>query len=141
MKVKTLSAIVLSVAILGGLALPAFAQVEQLSFKGILKILDRLTRWLFIVLLSLAVIMIIISAYKYLTAAGDESKITSAHKTLIYALIAIGIGLLSRGVVFLISELVGISSAPSPSIQTQIPIPLPPIPLPPPPPPPPFFFN
>lgn len=95
-----LTAIVLTVAA------PAFAQVEQLTFRDVIRILNRLANWMFTILLSVAVIMIIIAAYRYLTAGGDESKVSTAHKTLIYALIAIGIGLLAKGLIFLVGELV-----------------------------------
>jgi uncharacterized membrane protein len=64
---------------------------------------------MFLILLTLAIIFIIIAAYKYLTAGGDESKVSSAHKTLIYALVAIAVGLLAQGLVYLVAELVGAS--------------------------------
>ena len=109
---KALSIFILSAVVLTAAA-PVFAQVESLTFRDVVRILNRLANWMFIVLLSIAVIMIIISAYKYLTAGGDESKVSSAHKTLIYALIAIGVGLLAKGLIFLVGELVGAPSIPS----------------------------
>ncbi|MDP1629695.1 MAG: hypothetical protein Q8L57_03685 [bacterium] len=130
---KSIAIFILSLIIFGGVVFPAFAQVQQLSFRDIIRILDRLASWMFIILLSVAVIMIIIAAYKYLTAGGDESKVSSAHKTLIYALVAIGVGILAKGFIFLVMELAGVSSFSGPSIQIQIPIP--PIPFLPPPPP------
>ena len=96
-----LSGIILTVAV------PAFAQVESLTFRDVVRILNRLANWMFVVLLSIAVIMIIISAYRYLTADGSEEKVSKAHKALIYALVAIGIGLLAKGLIFLVGELVG----------------------------------
>lgn len=109
---KVLSIFILSAVVLI-LAAPAFAQVQSLTFRDVIQILNRLANWMFIALLSIAVIMIIISAYKYLTAGGDENKVSTAHKTLIYALVAIGIGLLAKGLIFLVAELVGSSSLPS----------------------------
>lgn len=107
MVVLILSAVILTVAA------PVFAQVQSLTFNDVVKILNRLANWMLIVLLAIAIIMIIISAYKYLTAGGDEGKITAAHKTLVYALIAIGIGLLAKGLIFLVGELVGSPYLPS----------------------------
>lgn len=108
---KALSIFILSAVILT-VAAPIFAQVESLTFRDVVRILNRLANWMFIILLAVAVIMIIIAAYKYLTAGGDESKVSSAHKTLIYALVAIGVGLLAKGLIFLVAELVGANYLP-----------------------------
>ncbi len=48
---------------------------------------------------ALAVIMIIVSGYKYMTAAGDSSKVASAKTTLIYAIIGIIIVVLAQFIV------------------------------------------
>lgn len=46
-----------------------------------------------------AVIMIIFAGFKYITSAGDSSKITSAKNTLIYALIGVIIVALAQFIV------------------------------------------
>ncbi len=99
----------LSLFLLVAVVFPAFAQVSTLSFRDVQRILTKLANWMFLILLTLAIIFIIIAAYKYLTAGGDESKVSSAHKTLIYALVAIAVGLLAQGLVYLVAELVGAS--------------------------------
>lgn len=43
-----------------------------------------------------AIIMIIISAFKYMTAAGDAGKVSSAKNTLIYALVGIVVAVLAQ---------------------------------------------
>ena len=43
-----------------------------------------------------AVIVIILSGFKYITSAGDSAKITSAKNTLIYALIGLAIAVLAQ---------------------------------------------
>lgn len=90
------------------------AQITQppetpVTIERIIGILDRFISWLFAILLALAVIFIIMAAFKYLTAAGDMEKIKSAHSMLIYAMVALGVGLISRGLVFLVRQLLGIS--------------------------------
>ena len=47
----------------------------------------------------IAVIMIIISGFKYVTAAGDSSKVSSAKSTLIYALVGLIIVALAQLIV------------------------------------------
>jgi hypothetical protein len=43
-----------------------------------------------------AVIMIMVSGFRYITAAGDSSKITSAKNTLIYAIVGLVIAAFSQ---------------------------------------------
>lgn len=47
----------------------------------------------------IAVIMIIVSGFKYITAAGDSAKVTSAKNTLVYALIGLVIVGISQAIV------------------------------------------
>lgn len=46
-----------------------------------------------------AVIMIIVSGFKYITSGGDSGKVSSAKSTLIYALIGLFIVALAQGLV------------------------------------------
>lgn len=46
-----------------------------------------------------AVIMIIVSGYKYVTAGGDSNKVSNAKNTLIYALIGLVVAALAQGLV------------------------------------------
>jgi hypothetical protein len=43
-----------------------------------------------------AVIMIIVSGFKYIVSGGDSAKITSAKNTLIYALIGVAVAVLAQ---------------------------------------------
>ncbi len=66
------------------------------SIGGILGLLCIGFLWAFYFLVVLAIIFVIVAAFKYLTAAGDPEKVKSAGATLLYAAIAIGVGLLAR---------------------------------------------
>lgn len=46
-------------------------------------------------ILAISVIMILYAAFNFLTAAGDEAKVTTARTTLIYALVGIAVALLA----------------------------------------------
>jgi|SRR3989344_3759495 len=74
---------------------------------NIQNILDRIGNWALGLLLALATLFIIYAAYIYLTAAGDPEKVGSAKNILIYAAVAIAIGLLSRAIVFIVKQLLG----------------------------------
>jgi hypothetical protein len=100
------------------LALPLLAaaqappQVPDVPPSGalnyILGVFQTLTNWLLTALIALAVIFVIIAAYHYLTAAGDPEKVKKASNMMIYAAVAIGVGLLSKVIVALAQNLVGV---------------------------------
>jgi len=50
--------------------------------------------WLFTFLIIIAIIFVLIAAFKYLTAAGDPEKVKSASHTLVYAAVAVGVPLI-----------------------------------------------
>jgi Type IV secretion system pilin len=69
--------------------------------------LCTITNWLFYFLILLAVIFIIIAAFKYLTAAGDVEKVKSAGHELLYAVIAIVVGILAKATPSLVGSIIG----------------------------------
>jgi len=77
------------------------------GFTDIQKVIERATNWLFILLMALAVIFFLIAAFKYLTSGGGE-EVGKAHKMVMYAIVAIAVALLSRGVSFIVAELLGV---------------------------------
>jgi len=110
MKRKIITA--LSVASLLGLALPVFAQLEPptdpvTSIEDILALIDTAATWLFSILLAVAVILLLYAAFLWMTAGGDETKIATSRKMLIYALVGIGIAFLAKGLIMVIRQLVG----------------------------------
>jgi len=66
--------------------------------------LCNITNWLFYFLIILAVIFIIFAAFKYLTAAGEPEKVKSASHMLLYAAIAIVVGIVAKAVPSLIGS-------------------------------------
>ena len=73
--------------------------------QRIFGILNVLTNWLLTALIVLAGIFVVIAAYSYLTAAGDEEKVKGAKNKIIYAAVAIVVGLLSKIIVALAQAL------------------------------------
>jgi hypothetical protein len=81
--------------------------LKNLTFENVLTVLDRLTNWAFTLLLGVAVIFIILAAFKYLTARGEAKEISTAHKQVIYAAIAIAVAMASKGAVVIVRQLLG----------------------------------
>ncbi len=90
------------------------------KFKGegptaLLGIFDTFINWLFTILLVLAVIFILIAAFKYLTSSTKPEEISKAHKMLIYAGVAIAVALLAGSLRFIVEQLVGGSPSAPPA--------------------------
>jgi uncharacterized membrane protein YidH (DUF202 family) len=71
--------------------------------------LCTITNWMFYFLIILTVIFIMIAAFKYLTAGGDPEKVKGASHMLLYAAIAIVVGILAKAVPGLIGSVIGSS--------------------------------
>jgi uncharacterized membrane protein len=63
--------------------------------------------WLFYLLIIGAVIFVLVAAFKYLTAGGDPEKVKAAGSTLLYAVIAVVIALIAKGIPFIASSFIG----------------------------------
>ena len=79
------------------------------SLQSVLNTVCVVFDWAFYFLVALAVIFIIVAAFKYLTAAGDPEKVKGAGGTLLYAAIAVGVALLARAVPLIVANFLGAS--------------------------------
>jgi hypothetical protein len=77
------------------------------SLQAVLNTLCVVFSWMFYFLVVLAVIFIIVAAFKYLTAGGEAEKVKSAGSTLLYAAVAVGIALLARAVPLIVASFLG----------------------------------
>ena len=75
------------------------------SPEKIVGVLGTVAAWLFTILMALAVLMVVYAAFLYLTAAGNPDRLTSAKKTLIYAIVAIVVALVAGGIPLLIESI------------------------------------
>ena len=76
--------------------------------NGVIRIVSNILIW---VVGIVAVIMIVWSGFKYITAAGDTSKVASAKNSLIYAIVGLIIAILAYAIVNFVIEHLGASSA------------------------------
>lgn len=83
------------------------------SLNGVLQSLCTVFAYAFYFLIVLAVIFVIVAAFKYLTAAGDPEKVKSAGTMLLYTAIAIGVALLARAVPLVVASFLGASGVTS----------------------------
>jgi drug/metabolite transporter (DMT)-like permease len=72
------------------------------SADEVVNVLNSIIDWVFWILLFGAAIMILVGAFFFLTSGGDEQKTTTARNYILYALIAIVVAFLSKGLVGLV---------------------------------------
>jgi hypothetical protein len=88
-------------------------QVSQVQ-----SMLISVVKWTYTIFFVMAVFFILLAAYNFITAQGDEKKIGAARKQLKYAAIGIAVALLASGMSLLVRGTIqelssGSSSAPS----------------------------
>jgi len=85
---------------------PQEPQIE--TAEDVLRVLNKLIDWLFTILLILSIMFVIFAGYKYLFAKGDPEKFKEANRMILYAVIAIAVGMIARGVEFIVKQLLGL---------------------------------
>lgn len=82
------------------------------TYGGVIDIFKTVSGWMLGILIALAVVFLIYAAFLYLTSGGEQESLTKAKNYLVYAIIAIGVGLLARGLVILAGTLFAGGSSP-----------------------------
>ena len=75
--------------------------------QALINLLKKIGNWLFAILLAVAVVMLVVSGFLFVTAAGTPEKIEKARTILIYALIGVAIALAARGLVAVVVGILG----------------------------------
>ena len=81
---------------------------NPLKTKSLTELLDGIASFLLTISVVIAGIMVIIAAFQILTSAGNEEKVASGKKTILYTVIGLSIMLLFRVIIALIQKLVGV---------------------------------
>jgi hypothetical protein len=78
--------------------------IADKGFPGVLDYVNQASLWLFGILSAAAVIFLIYAAFLFLTSGGDEEKTKSAKHYMIYAVVALAVGILSWSIVILVGS-------------------------------------
>lgn len=94
------------------------AAVPQLALAGpaldkVVCLVGKVADFVFTASLVVGVLFILVGAFKYMTAAGDSSKVKEAQGTLTYAVVGIAIALLAGSVVPVVNSLLGGGALPA----------------------------
>jgi hypothetical protein len=63
--------------------------------------------YVFTAAIILSIALVLIAAFKYMTASGDPEKLKSAHKTLMYVAVGLAVAILSRTIPILVGNFIG----------------------------------
>lgn len=85
----------------------AYASTTITSPTGVVNAITRLSGILYSVLLALAVLFILVGAFQILTAGDDAKKFERGKKQIIYAAVAVAIGILATGIITLVKQILG----------------------------------
>ncbi len=88
--------------------IPSAPSIE--NKEGLLGILGNVVGIVYKVFFIIAVLFILIAAFNYLTAGGNEEKIKTAHKQITWAAVAIVVALLSVSFSIIIQNFIGTKS-------------------------------
>ncbi|MFY9462516.1 MAG: hypothetical protein WAP51_04940, partial [Candidatus Sungiibacteriota bacterium] len=59
-------------------------------------LLNAIAGWFETIIFAIAIIMILVAAFQFLTAAGNEEKVSTARKSLMWGLVGIAVALFAR---------------------------------------------
>lgn len=82
-----------------------YTNINQIAGQS--GILCVVINWIFYLLIILTIIFVLYAAFKYLTAGGDPEKVKAAGSILLYAVIAIVVALLAKGIPLIVSSFIG----------------------------------
>jgi len=88
-------------------ALPASAQITISNTQGAHAAICNVFTWMFWILLSVSIIMILWAAYLFVTAQDDASQVTEAKDAMLYAAVGIVVALLARGFPLVVGSVFG----------------------------------
>jgi uncharacterized membrane protein YidH (DUF202 family) len=67
----------------------------------------RIRDYIYTFSIIIGVIYVIVAAWKYMSAGGDATKVSEAHKALTWAAVGIGVAIIAVGVPNIVSGLLG----------------------------------
>lgn len=85
---------------------PGPDQAPQWGELDVMQVLEKVTNWLFAILLIVAAIFIIMAGYFFVTAQGDPDKVKTARNFVLYALVGVLVGFVAKALVMFIDTIV-----------------------------------
>ena len=77
------------------------------SMTDLVALINAIATWFQAIVLVIAIIMIMYSGFLWMTAGGDDDKLGTARKTLIYGLVGIAVVVLAYTATSIVTNLMG----------------------------------
>jgi hypothetical protein len=97
--------------ILGGTVETLPGTKDTATTTDVIGIIDTIAGWMFGILMALGTVFVLYSAFLFLISGGDAQKVSTAKRALIYAVVALIIGVLAGGAKFLVTNALDIESS------------------------------
>lgn len=81
-------------------------QRTRIQFSNITGTLSYLIDVLWVLLIGAATISFLLAGYRYVVSQGNPEQVRVAHKMILYGAIALAVGLVARGLVFFVTDVV-----------------------------------
>jgi type II secretory pathway component PulF len=97
--------------VLVSLLVPVFAVLGQQPTPTPISPWDairRITDFVFGLLIALAVLFIIIAAFYFVTASGNDEQVKKARTMLLYAILGVVVAILAKGIVVFLGQTLGV---------------------------------
>ena len=78
------------------------------SGLAVLHLINNLTNWLFVGFMLLAVVVIVLAGWQFITGGGAPESVSNARKKLLWAGVAVIIALMSRGIPVVVASILGV---------------------------------
>ncbi|MFY9462517.1 MAG: hypothetical protein WAP51_04945 [Candidatus Sungiibacteriota bacterium] len=86
----------IAIAASGLTLLPSLAFAQPRSVQDVIDLVNAAVGWFETIIFAIAIIMILVAAFQFLTAAGNEEKVSTARKSLVWGLVGIAVALFAR---------------------------------------------
>lgn len=75
--------------------------------QGLIDLMCNVFGWMFYALIALAIIMVVLAGFNYVTADGEAEKVSKANKMILYAAVGIAVALLAKGIPLIVGDFLG----------------------------------
>lgn len=90
--------------ILGG-TVETLEGTDTATTTDVIGVINTVAAWMYGVLMALGVVFVLYSAFLFLTSGGNQEKVGGARRALVYAIVALAIGVLAWGAESLVTNL------------------------------------
>lgn len=90
----------------GDTDLPELPGNAPTDFGTLITVIVTIARWMFGILMALAIVFILYAAFLYIIAQGNEDRIKTAKTILIYAVVGLVVAVLAGGISVIVQDFI-----------------------------------